>query len=189
MSDSRKSSASSASKSSATKRECLRTLEQQTQRPRIRRNSPMAHIGVTRYPLLPSLKPSTRRLRVEMCFPELDPSVSKSLKPITHQHPNEKLVFLAGGMTAGPDWRSEAQSDLSIEAARKELLTNVVLINPYFKAKAPNAGIADQLTQWQTDHFAKCDLVVFWFPRCDSCMVSWVPRHEYSWICLTPARS
>jgi len=162
------SSASSASRSCESTQRRSQTLEQQSRRPRGRRHSPVARIGVTRYPLLPSLHPSTRHLRVEMCFPELDPSAPKTFKPVTRQHPNEKLVFLAGGVSPIADWRAEVLWRLQICAAQKEL-PNVVLINPYFKAKALN--MSDELTKWEIDHLAKCDLIIFWFHKFSPCTV------------------
>jgi len=103
-----------------------------------------------------------------MQFPESD-LFTKTLKPIKRQHADQKLVFLAGGMTAPVSWRSEVFSYLTRTASQPNSgLVDVILMNPWLEVE----GISDQqLTNWETEHFKKSDMIIFWFHKYSPCMV------------------
>lgn len=119
---------------------------------------------------------------VTMRFPELD-IPSKTLKPVNRKSTKQKLVFLAGGIAAPADtvpWRSTVLQDL----ASRPGLQDVVLMNPYFK-KVKGIDMSEQLTNWEMDHFAKSDLIVFFFHRHSPCMVrSCIPTTLIFWARL-----
>jgi hypothetical protein len=69
-------------------------------------------------------------------------------------------LFLADGITACPDWQSDART----------LLTDapIVLLNPRRRAYNPaNGDTAEQQIAWEYHHLHLADLTLFWFPRCD----------------------
>jgi len=69
-------------------------------------------------------------------------------------------LFLAGGITACPDWQSDARA----------LLTDapIVVLNPRRRHYNPAHGdTPDQQVAWEYHHLHLADLTLFWFPRCD----------------------
>ena len=68
-------------------------------------------------------------------------------------------LFLAGGITACPDWQSDARA----------LLTNtpIVVFNPRRRQYSPADDTVEQQVAWEYHHLHLADLTLFWFPRSD----------------------
>lgn len=71
-------------------------------------------------------------------------------------------IFLAGGITACPDWQAE------VVAALPGLASNVAVFNPRrasFDVANP-FGAAEQVA-WEFRHLRRAWVTLFWFPACD----------------------
>lgn len=72
---------------------------------------------------------------------------------------NEKVIFLAGGITNCPDWQQELVKLLGD-------VDNLVILNPRrknFPIHDPNASVK-QIT-WEFNKFQLADMISFWFSR------------------------
>jgi len=81
-------------------------------------------------------------------------------RPATGDGPS---IFLAGGITACPDWQHDACTLMSNEP--------VVVLNP--RRAEYDSSTGDTLAQqvgWEHHHLHLADLTLFWFPRCDPCV-------------------
>ena len=69
-------------------------------------------------------------------------------------------IFLAGGITGCPDWQRDARSFLAG--------TGLVVLNPRRSHYEPTAGAHEEQVSWEVRHLQLADIVMFWFPVCDS---------------------
>lgn len=77
----------------------------------------------------------------------------------------ERSLFLAGGITGGPDWQAELTDLLKDE--------DIVLLNPR-RANFPidNQNAAKEQIEWEHWHLRKADAVSFWFPKETVCPIT-----------------
>ena len=71
---------------------------------------------------------------------------------------NEKVIFLAGGITNCPDWQQDLVKLLDIP--------QIVILNPRRKNfPIGNPSVAIEQITWEFNSFQKADLISFWFSR------------------------
>ena len=71
---------------------------------------------------------------------------------------NEKVIFLAGGITNCPDWQQDLVKLLDIP--------QLVILNPRRKNfPIGNPSVAIEQITWEFNSFQKADLISFWFSR------------------------
>ena len=79
---------------------------------------------------------------------------------------NDKLLFLAGGITSCPDWQQDYRKLLENEP-------NLILLNPRrknFDVRDPNAS--DFQITWEHENLEGSDMVSFWFPEETLCPIT-----------------
>ena len=82
-------------------------------------------------------------------------------------HPRDNIVvFLAGGITGCPDWQRQVEHMLDRHG--------YVTLNPRrdgeFNTLQPEWGV--QQIEWEHNHLAMADYVLFWFPKEGMCMIT-----------------
>lgn len=80
-------------------------------------------------------------------------------------NPNEKTLFLAGGITGCRDWQSEL-----IELLKNE---NIILLNPRrecWDSLDPNAEF--EQIKWEHNALNKADSICFWFSKETLCPIT-----------------
>lgn len=76
-----------------------------------------------------------------------------------------KSLFLAGGITACPDWQSEVIARLADSQSSSQL----TILNPrraHFDVNDRNA--APKQIAWEWNALRRADIISFWFPACDA---------------------
>jgi hypothetical protein len=78
--------------------------------------------------------------------------------------PEQRSIFLAGGISGCPDWQQELVHLLSNTA--------LAILNPrrkVFLENDPNARL--EQTAWEYEHLRKADAIAFWFPSETLCPI------------------
>jgi hypothetical protein len=84
---------------------------------------------------------------------------------ILHLEPDEKSLFLAGGISNCPDWQSALAAQLEDTAW--------VLLNPRrADFDAANTRLAEEQIVWEHQHLRLATALAFWFPSQTLCPIT-----------------
>ncbi len=84
---------------------------------------------------------------------------------------DDKVVFLAGGISNCPDWQKDAVEHLQY--------TNLVVINPRRKFYDSSDEEARIQIEWEHKYLVMADIILFWFPKETLCPITLFEYGKY----------